>query len=60
MGKHQRRSWVRGITGIGFKLLGVWLILVGLSGVIGLSFAGFATLQAVLALVAGILILLGR
>ncbi len=48
------------VAGLGFMLLGVWLILVGLSGLIGLSFSGFATLQAVVALVAGILILLGR
>jgi hypothetical protein len=48
------------IAGLGFILLGVWLILVGLSGVINLHFSGFSTLQAILALVAGILILLGR
>jgi hypothetical protein len=45
---------------LGMTLLGVWLILAGLSGLIGLQFAGFLTLQALLALVAGILILLGR
>ena len=48
------------ITGLGLMLLGVWLILNGLAGIIGLSFSGFGTLQAILALAAGILILLGR
>jgi hypothetical protein len=46
--------------GTGIALLGVWLILFGLSMVIHLSFAGFAMLQGILALVAGILILIGR
>jgi len=45
---------------VGVTLLGVWLILVGLGSVIGLSFQGFAFLQGLLALVAGILILIGR
>lgn len=45
---------------VGVTLLGVWLILHGLAGVIGLSFQGFGLLQGILALVAGILILLGR
>jgi hypothetical protein len=41
-------------------LLGVWLILMGLAGVISLSFQGFPLLEGLLALAAGILILLGR
>ena len=44
----------------GIALLGVWLILYGLSMVIHLSFAGFPLLLGILALVAGILILIGR
>ena len=42
-------------------LLGIWLILTGLLGVVPrLAFAGSGTVLALLALVAGILILLGR
>ena len=47
-------------SSVGATLLGVWLILMGLASVIGLSFRGFGLLQGILALVAGILILLGR
>jgi hypothetical protein len=45
---------------LGMALLGVWLIVEGLSGVILLSFAGIALLKGVLALAAGVLILAGR
>jgi hypothetical protein len=45
---------------LGVSLLGVWLILHGLAMVIGLTFAGFPMLLGILALVSGILILLGR
>jgi hypothetical protein len=51
---------VKRIGGLGVLLLGVWLILVGLSGLISLSFSGFTTLTALVALVAGILIVIGR
>jgi hypothetical protein len=51
---------VKRSASVGLSLLGVWLVLNGLAGVIGLSFQGFGLLQGVLALVAGILILLGR
>lgn len=43
---------------IGMLLLGVWLILTGISGMVALGLP--AMLMAVLALVAGILILVGR
>jgi len=43
---------------IGFLLLAVWLILYGLTGLV--SFALPAPLMAILALLAGILILVGR
>jgi hypothetical protein len=43
---------------IGMLLLGLWLILTGLSGMVALGLP--AMLMAVLALVAGILIIVGR
>jgi len=43
---------------IGMSLLAVWLILYGLAGMIALGLPG--PLMAVLALLAGILILVGR
>ena len=43
---------------VGMLLLGVWLILHGLTGVIALVLP--APLMAVLALLAGVLILIGR
>jgi hypothetical protein len=48
------------IKNLGTVLLGVWLILNGLVGVLSLSFAGLGTLMGLLALVAGILIVMGR
>ena len=45
---------------LGMLLLGIWLILTGLIGVAGLSIAGLGTLLSLLALIAGILILVGR
>jgi hypothetical protein len=46
--------------GLGMTLLAIWLILQGLSSLIGFSFQGLGVVMAVLALVAGILLLLGR
>jgi hypothetical protein len=45
---------------LGMLLLGVWLIISGVVPLINLSFSGLGTLMAVLALVAGILIVAGR
>ena len=45
---------------IGFLLLAIWLILSGLIGLFSLSFAGLSVVMAILALAAGIFILLGR
>jgi len=45
---------------LGMMLLGVWLILSGLIDLIHFSFSGLGTVMAILALVAGGLILLGR
>jgi hypothetical protein len=49
---------VRVTRNLGMLLLAVWLILYGLAGIVGLGFP--APLMAVLALLTGILILVGR
>jgi len=45
---------------LGLLLLGIYLILSGLVSVLGLSFTGLPLLMGILALVAGILIVLRR
>ena len=45
---------------LGMLLLGVWLIVYGLEGLIGLSFAGLGTIMSIVAVVAGALLLVGR
>lgn len=45
---------------LGMLLLGIWLIITGLIPLLHLSFSGLGTLMAVLALVAGALIIAGR
>jgi hypothetical protein len=45
---------------IGLLLLGIYLVLAGLSSLIGLHFQGFGLIQGLLALGSGILILIGR
>lgn len=45
---------------IGMLLLGCWLIVTGVTPLLNLSFSGFGTLMAVLAIAAGALILVGR
>lgn len=45
---------------IGMLLLAIWLILTGLMGVIGLDIPNSGQIMAILALVSGIAILLGR
>jgi hypothetical protein len=49
------------VTGnLGLLLLAIWLILTGLISLLHFSFAGLPLVMAILALVAGVLILLGR
>jgi uncharacterized membrane protein HdeD (DUF308 family) len=43
---------------LGFILLGIWLILEGLILLLGLTFAGLNVIMGLLALIAGIIILL--
>jgi len=45
---------------LGTLLLGIWLVLTGLMSLIDLHFSGLGMIMAVLALVAGLLIVLGR
>jgi hypothetical protein len=45
---------------LGMLLLGIWLILTGLLQIASISIAGAGILMAVLAIGAGVLILLGR
>ena len=45
---------------IGFLLLAIWLILYGLIALLSLSFAGLGVIMAILAIAAGIFILLDR
>jgi hypothetical protein len=45
---------------MGVSLLGVWLLLTGVIHFVGLGVTGLGTLMAILALVAGLLILAGR
>lgn len=45
---------------LGMLLLAIWLILTGLIALFGLSFQGLPLIMGILAIVAGVLILLGR
>ena len=45
---------------LGLLLLAIWLILYGLIALLGLSFSGLGVIMAILAIAAGVLILLGR
>jgi hypothetical protein len=45
---------------VGMLLLGIWLILTGLLQIASISIAGIGIILALLAIVAGILILMGR
>lgn len=45
---------------LGMLLLGIWLIVTGLIPLVDISIQGLGTILAVLAIAAGVLILLGR
>jgi hypothetical protein len=45
---------------LGMLLLGIWLIVTGLVPLLSISISGIGTIMAVLAVAAGVLILLGR
>ena len=44
---------------LGMILLGIWLILTGLIPLLNLNFSGFPVIMEILAIAAGVLILLG-
>ncbi len=44
----------------GMLLLGIWLTLMGLRHLVNLSFSGLDTVLAIVAIIAGVLIILGR
>jgi hypothetical protein len=48
------------IKNFGLLLLAAWLILTGLIPLLNLSFSGLGTVMSILAVVAGILIVVGR
>ena len=45
---------------LGMLLLAIWLILGGLTPLLNLSFSGLGTAMAILAIAAGVLIVIGR
>ncbi len=45
---------------VGMLLLAAWLVLTGLIPLLHLSFSGLSTVMAILAIAAGVLILVGR
>jgi len=45
---------------LGMLLLSIWLILTGLIALLSFSFQGLSLIMAILAIAAGVLILLGR
>ena len=45
---------------LGLLLLGVWLILTGLIPLLNFSFQGLGTIMSILAIAAGVVILMGR
>jgi len=45
---------------LGHLLLGIWLLIHGLIQVVSFSFSGLGTVMAILAIVAGALIIVGR
>jgi hypothetical protein len=47
-------------SSIGMWLLAIWLIVTGLIPLLNLSFSGLGTVMALLALAAGVLIVLGK
>jgi hypothetical protein len=51
---------IRLTRNLGMLLLAIWLILTGLMPLLNLSFQGVGTIMAILAIAAGVLLLIGR
>ena len=56
----QRRVTMKLTRNIGMLLLAAWLVLTGLIPLLNLSFSGLGTVMAILAIAAGVLIVVGR
>lgn len=52
-------KWI-GTSNLGMLLLSIWLVITGLAGVFQLAFAHMGLVMGLLALAAGVLLLLGR
>jgi len=57
---NQRSPTMKVTRNIGMLLLAIWLILTGLIPLLNFSFSGLGTVMAVLAIAAGIFIIIGR
>jgi hypothetical protein len=57
---NERISTMKITRNIGMLLLAIWLIATGLISVLSLSFTGLGVIMAILAIAAGIFILIGR
>jgi hypothetical protein len=51
---------IRLTRNLGMLLLAIWLILTGLMPLLNLSFSGVGTIMGILAIAAGVLLLIGR
>ena len=60
MGWAKELNNMRITQNLGMLLLAIWLILTGLITLLGLSFQGLPLIMGIVALAAGVLILLGR
>jgi hypothetical protein len=57
---HKEVNNMRLTKNLGLLLLAIWLILIGLIALLSFSFQGLDLIMAILAIAAGVLILLGR
>jgi hypothetical protein len=51
---------MKGTRNLGMLLLAAWLVMTGLIPLLNLSFSGLGTVMAILAIAAGVLIVVGR
>jgi hypothetical protein len=60
LSSHKEVNNMRLTKNLGMLLLAIWLILTGLIALLSFSFQGLPLIMAILAIAAGVLILLGR